>query len=205
MLAKSVLGSHWLLLLCYNIRSHQWYLGFISDISVAYSILLYRTMLWWNQLYHYSYITKSFLSHWSVCKYRCPLQMTFPDAFILFEKVWYKSSSVHSLNFSRWEDCFDLLNTLRPRQHGRHFADYTFKLIFLNENFIFSNKISLKFVPKGPINNIPALIQIMAWRRLGDKPLSEAMMVSLLTHICVTWPKWVNITDSISTLDKGMP
>ena len=31
----------------------------------------------------------------------------------------------------------------------------------------------MKFVPKGPINNIPALVQIMAWRRPGDKPLSE--------------------------------
>ena len=36
--------------------------------------------------------------------------------------------------------------------------------------------ISLKFVPKGPINNIPALVQIMAWRQTGDKPLSEPMM-----------------------------
>ena len=52
--------------------------------------------------------------------------------------------------------------------------------------------ISLKFVPKGPINNIPALVQIMAWRRPGDKPISEPMMVSLLTHICVTRPQWVN-------------
>ena len=52
-----------------------------------------------------------------------------------------------------------------------------------------SIKISLKFVPNGPINNIPALVQIMAWRRPGDKPLSEPMMVSLLTHICVTRPQ----------------
>ena len=40
-------------------------------------------------------------------------------------------------------------------------------------------KISLKFVPKGSINNIPALVQIMAWRRTGDKPLSEPMMTQL--------------------------
>ena len=44
----------------------------------------------------------------------------------------------------------------------------------------------LKFVPRGPINNIPALVQIMAWRQPGDKPLSEPMLVSLLTHICIT-------------------
>ena len=82
------------------------------------------------------------------------------------------------------------LNTLRPRQNGRHFADDVFKCIFLNENVWISFKISLKFV-KGLINNIPSLVQIMAWRRPGDKPLSEPVMVSLLTHKCVTRPQWV--------------
>ena len=90
--------------------------------------------------------------------------------------------------------CFDIpVNTLRPRQNGRHSPDDIFKCIFLNENVWISIKISLKFVPKGSIENIPALVQIMAWRRPGDKPLSELMMVNLLTHICVTRPQWVNI------------
>ena len=74
-------------------------------------------------------------------------------------------------------------NTLRPWQNVRIFADDNFKLIFLNENIIISIKISLKFVPKGPINNNPALVLIMAWRRPGDKPLSEPMVVRLLTHM----------------------
>ena len=82
-------------------------------------------------------------------------------------------------------------NTLRPRQNGRHFADDTFKHIFLNENVLISIEISLKFVPKGPVNNMRALVQIMAWRRPGDKPLSEPMMVRLPTHKCVTQPQWV--------------
>ena len=69
------------------------------------------------------------------------------------------------------EEC--CINTLRPRQNGRHFADDTFKRIFMNENVKISINISLKFVPKGLINNIPALVQIMAWRRPVDKPLSE--------------------------------
>ena len=56
----------------------------------------------------------------------------------------------------------------------------------------FRFKISLKFVPRVRMNNIPTLVQIMTWRRSGDKPLSESMMVSLPTHICVTWPQWVN-------------
>ena len=69
------------------------------------------------------------------------------------------------------------INSLRPRQIRRHFADDIFKGIFLNENVWIPIKISLKFVPKGPINNIPALVQIVAWRRPGDKPLSEPMNV----------------------------
>ena len=84
------------------------------------------------------------------------------------------------------------VNTLRPRQNGRHFPDDIFKYIFLNENARISLRASLKFVPKVRINNIPALGQIMAWRRPGDKPLSEPMMVTLLTHICVARPQWVN-------------
>ena len=50
------------------------------------------------------------------------------------------------------------VNTLRPRQNGRHFADDIFKCIFLTENVWIPIKISLKFVPMGPINNIPALV-----------------------------------------------
>ena len=83
------------------------------------------------------------------------------------------------------------VNILRPRQNGRRFADDTFKCIFLNKTVRILIKISLKFVPKGPINNNPTLVQIMAWRWSGDKPLSDPMMVSLLTHICVTRPQWV--------------
>ena len=83
------------------------------------------------------------------------------------------------------------VNTLRPRQNGRHFPDNIFKWIFLNENVWISINISLKFVPRGPINNIPTLVQVMAWRRPGDKPLSEPMMVRLPTHICVTQAQWV--------------
>ena len=85
------------------------------------------------------------------------------------------------------------LNKLRPRRDRRHFADDIFKCIFLNENERISLRISLKFVPKGPMNNNPALVQIMAWRRPGDKPLSESMLVRLPTHICVTRPQWVNL------------
>ena len=81
------------------------------------------------------------------------------------------------------------LKTLRPRQNGHHFPDDIFNWIFLNENVWISINISLKFSPRDPINNIPTLVQVMAWRRPGDKPLSEPMMVRLPTHICVTPPQ----------------
>ena len=90
-------------------------------------------------------------------------------------------------------DLNDLINTLRPRQNGRHFADDIFKCIFLNENVWIPIEISLKFIPKGPINNIAALFQIMAWRRSGDKPLSEPMMIKVPTDICVARPQWVKV------------
>ena len=78
---------------------------------------------------------------------------------------------------------FTIKTHRRPRQNGRHFADDIFKRIFFNENVRISIRFSLKFYPKSPINNIPALVQIMAWRRAGDKPLSDPMMVRSPTHI----------------------
>ena len=79
--------------------------------------------------------------------------------------------------------CLSWFNTLKPRQNGRHFADNILKCIFLNENLSISIQVSLKFVPRCPIHNFPALVQIMAWRRPGNKPLSEPMVISLLTNI----------------------
>ena len=83
-----------------------------------------------------------------------------------------------------------------------HFTDDIFKWFFLNENVWISPKISLKFVPKIRINNIPTLVQIMAWCLPGDKPLSETMLVSLARHICVTQPHWVNIFAKVYLIMK---
>ena len=113
----------------------------------------------------------------------------------------------HSLALSHWNDlshlCFSELviqilwyafNTLRPTQNGRHFRDAIFKCIFFNENVWICLNILLKFVPKVKSNNITTLIQKVAWHRPGNKPLSEPMMASLLTHICVTLPQWVELS-----------
>ena len=91
----------------------------------------------------------------------------------------------------KMEILYICLNTLRPRQNGRRFADDTFKCIFLNANVRISIKISQRFVPKDPINNNPELAQIMAWRRTGDKPLSEPMMTQF-NDAYMRHSAWVN-------------
>ena len=87
---------------------------------------------------------------------------------------------------------FKVFNILWTMDYGWHFADDIFKCILLNANVWFPFTISLKFVPKGMINNIPALVQMMAWHQPCNKSLSEPMMVLLLTPICITQPQWVD-------------
>ena len=59
----------------------------------------------------------------------------------------------------------------RPRVYRRSSVG-----LVLNKGIWISIDISLKFVLKGQINNISGLVQIMAWRRPGDKPLSEPIL-----------------------------
>ena len=56
------------------------------------------------------------------------------------------------------------------------FTDDIFKRIFLNENIRIAIQILLKFVPWGSNDNKSALVQVMAWRRTGDKPLPELLL-----------------------------
>ena len=181
----------------------QWLIGYNDDIWLAAGFLsTFGEVLGWN------------------CQGVCYVIFNIDiGIYILSYIVWLKKSYLHIpvlyiLNSSPW-NCHwhhrgliialhpikyyleqgwpnnTLLITLRPRQNGRRFAYDTFKCIFLNESVWIPINISLKFVPKCRINNIPALFLVMAWRRPGDKPLSEPMMVSLTTHICVTRPQWV--------------
>ena len=79
----------------------------------------------------------------------------------------------HPCMTSTW---FISVNSSRPGQNGYRFADDIFRCIFVNEKFCILIKISLKFIPKGPIDNNPELVYIMAWRRIGDMLLSEPML-----------------------------
>ena len=71
----------------------------------------------------------------------------------------------------------------------RHFQIYFPEWKCINFDWDFTGVCS-----QGPINNIPALVPIMAWRPSVHKPLSELMMVSLVTHVCVTGPRWFKLS-----------
>ena len=96
-------------------------------------------------------------------------------------------------------------NSSPPGQNGHHFTNNNCRCIFVKENFCSLIKIAQKFVPKGPVDYNPALIKIMAWRWIGDKPLSEPMLtwftetyMRQLKHICATVEVWEWIRNFIS-------
>ena len=138
---------------------------------VAYSTPIYHLLAYYQ------------LEHWKHISVKCESKH---NNFYSMKCIWNVICKMVAI--SSRPHCVDIL---RPRQNVRHFPDDIFKCIFVNDNVWISIKISLKFAPKARINNILALVQIMAWRRPGGKPLSETIVVSFLAHICVTQPHWV--------------
>ena len=104
-----------------------------------------------------------FYPNWAFPDYR-PVAAFKSLRFVLFLLMGLRDIRLRNSTLIAWAimlyDGFEnyIFNTLRPRQNGRHFADDMFKCIFLNENIWILIEISLKFVPQGPINNIPALV-----------------------------------------------
>ena len=121
--------------------------------------------------------------HWSLvdCSHKKPAIQCFQVFFVV--NNWFAvdmrqiNAHVSYCNASVTGKIIRLhcVNSSLPGQNGHHFADDIFICIFVKENFCILIKISLKFVPKGPIENKSALVQVMAWRQTGDKPLPEPM------------------------------
>ena len=145
-----------------------------SPAKVSYLVL----RMTWSHIYYFLVFPCSWLdcsSLWLIYMTGSWLndKWSIKIAVILLADILFQHFCSFTLSYR-----FDI-NTLRPRQivwsiSRRHFL----------KMFEFWIKISWKFVPKSPINYIPALVQIMAWRHPGDKPLSEPMIVSLPMHIC---------------------
>ena len=79
-----------------------------------------------------------------------------------------------------FKNCYSRsINSSPLGQNGRNYTDDIFRYVFMNEKFCILIRISLKVVPKCPIDNKPALAQIMVWCRTGSKPLSEPMLTQI--------------------------
>ena len=81
-----------------------------------------------------------------------------------------------------WPFCLGLNVLINSSPHGQMaaiLADDTFLCILLNENDRIPIQISRRFVPRSPIDNKPALVHVMAWRRTGGKPLSEPILIQI--------------------------
>ena len=82
-----------------------------------------------------------------------------------------------------WNNCYGIILSVTTSVTKMAAISQTiFPNACLNGNVWTAIELSLKFIPKGPINIISSFVQIMVWHRAGDKPLSETMMVSLLAR-----------------------
>ena len=118
-------------------------------------------------------------------------QNAFENATSIISTKWFKIWCVDTcLMFtSRGRDALNL-NALRPRQNGPHFTHDICKCIFVHWYCIFI-QMSRKFVRNYSIDNIPSLVQILAWRRSGrDKPVFVSLIANLTgMYVYVGWPR----------------
>ena len=138
------------------------------------SWLICRSKVWWNK----TIPSSSYIE----CEAHGGWETTWNHPSLRIWYIYQYSAGVHcNVKYH--------LNSSPPGQNGRHLPDDVLKCIFMNGKVCMLIPISLKFVRKSPINNIPALVQVMAWHWSGDKPLSEPMLKcwpSSLTHVYST-------------------
>ena len=98
----------------------------------------------------------------------------------------YNNYSTKPLGHITWTFGFSLTHTPLDKM-AAILADDIFKCLFLNENGRIPIQISLKFVPRSPIDNKQALVKVMAWCRLSDRPLPEPRMAQFTDSYMRRW------------------
>ena len=131
--------------------------------------------------------------------------------YILRWRFFGYGSAVWFLLYILWQIC---ITNIAPSYYASRNCSARWRLLIrpVGENVrkiicFIVNQISIKFVPKGWIDNKTALVQIMAWPQTGDKQLCEQWWPSLLTHTYVTRPQriknirpsWVDQSTSLNT------
>ena len=135
-----------------------------------------------------------------LCKYRLlnlSRVVTGPPVSISVDiKYQYKIYNFDCYTFSYYAHSFIvfcMFQHIEAETERLIFSRRHFQIYFLNDNVWIYINISLKSIPNGPINNIPSLVQIMAWSRSDGWPLFEPLMVWLSMHIYVTRPQWIKL------------
>ena len=155
---------------------HKWYHN-IWDCVVTVSHWLYIRCINQFSCKHFPNVRWFIIVHKSLFAFRsCNTQimttMANTSADIISKMISNMCSSLKCIKLMYiTRSLASCLNTLRPRQNGRHFPNTLFKCVISHENAWISIRFALKFVPEGLINNNPALVWIKYWHRLGDKPL----------------------------------
>ena len=93
--------------------------------------------------------------------------------------MWHVTGELHWTLLMKRQD-IGLANSSPLDKMAVILADAIFKYIFLNRNDRILVHISLKYIPRGPIDKKATFVQIMTWRRTGDKPLPEPMMTQFI-------------------------
>ena len=126
---------------------------------------------------------------------------------IRFIKYKYKYIFFWSIKYKYKHTCKNLIkykysspntNTQWGRDNIAAILQMTYSNPLYCKMIVLFIQISLKIVSKGPIYNKPALVHIMAWHWVGNKPLSDQWWPGLLMHKCITRPKWVNVKCSVA-------
>ena len=89
-------------------------------------------------------------------------------------QCWPRSMSPNGVTRPQW---VKNLNSSPSGQNGRHFAGDIFRCILLMKNFVFWLKFHLSLFLRIQLTINPALVQILAWCQIGDKPWSEPMLI----------------------------
>ena len=161
----------------------------------AYSLMLFRrgalASIPWPGWYHQM---ETFSTLLALCAGSSPVTDELPSqrpvarrfmCSLIMYNTWPNTS--RCLIAITWDTYIEAEAKWRPLT--RHFQLHFLEWKCMNFDQVFTEVCST-----GPINDIPILVQVMAWRRYGGKPLSEPMIANLLTHI------WVNQVSSIRTL-----
>ena len=151
---------------------NQCWLGSMTPYSVIRSHWVIQMMLYFNGLVQDCCNSSAFAME--LLQF-CTKPSICPCSYFVLHICTLANSSGSAPTLRRYGNVNHITGGF-PLQRASDLELWCFLLLFLNENVWILIKISLNFVPKGPVNNIPALIHIMAWPRPGAKPLSEPMM-----------------------------